>query len=291
MQQDTAGFDLCVPVSVHCLLPIDVETSDGIPAQHVQLLAPGSVLPALEPLLAFPRKPIVKADHVADPCDFRTVGPIMKFVRLVPMQNRMDGDTLVAGGFGFFGDAAWPSLQTSAPSDELRELVPTAQRKVKSKKPLRPWMFDGDVVDDATGVEEKKDAAVEVEEPVEDDDDDPDDAACVPEDERIAEEEGFQPFFKMPASSTDAIDLASSLTIELAFVNFLRKVCLCLVTLGYYHNTQYGFLQLTWVYCLCFPAYLHRLEAGTSFLARGCNRTQAPDDSLLGSPRCEALDP
>lgn len=201
----------------------DVETSDGIPAQHVQLLAPGSVLPALEPLLAFPRKPIVKADHVADPCDFRTVGPIMKFVRLVPMQNRMDGDTLVAGGFGFFGDAAWPSLQTSAPSDELRELVPTAQRRVKSKKPLRPWMFDGDVVDDATGVEEKKDAAVEVEEPVEDDDDDPDDAACVPEDERIAEEEGFQPFFKMPASSTDAIDLASSLTIELAFVNFLRK--------------------------------------------------------------------
>ena len=267
--------------------------------QHVQLFAPGSLLSELEPLVVFPRKPVVKADHVADPGDFRTVGPIMKFVRLVPMQNRMDGDTLVAGGLGFFGDVAWPILQTSAPSDELQELLPTARRKVKSKVlPLWACKLDGDTVDEAGGAEEKKDDGEP--EPVEDDDppaggveenrdedDDPDDAACVPEDERVAEEESFQPFFTMPASSTEAVDISSSLTIELAFVNFLRKVCAAVHVLA---CTPILFHPAILSPPALYPAYLRGSKGGTSSSPHWFDRSRGETDSFPWRPWCEALD-
>jgi hypothetical protein len=136
----------------------------------------------------------------------------MKFATLVPANNLEEGGKLVAAGLGFFGDVAWPAIKGWAAPKEVQEVLPSAVRKVKTKVSVRPAMLasHSDESDDEAG---SAGTAVD------------DDLAGVPVEERApVADSAFNGFFTLPAPDDDHVDLASSFTIESAFVNFLRTV-------------------------------------------------------------------
>ena len=177
------------------------------------MYAPRAIVQELTELREFPRRPLPqgKPDVSKDPCDFRTSGPVMSFAKLVPKWNTVKDGKLVAAGLGFFGDKAWPVIKRWAPPKEVQEALPSARRKVRTAVPVRTTIT-AVAHDDSSGAGHLVD--------------DDDDLAGVPEEERVRQvvDAAFDGFFTLPKAEDVHVDLEPSLTIETAFINFLRTV-------------------------------------------------------------------